>query len=111
MKRISPKKIGKLIENISEKEWNPLNLVNSIAQEQLDSCEKERFNPDYLKFKDGVKRGRSLQRAIDREKASEIFEKIEEANIVRPYPHSGIVIEEPRWQAIKANFVKIIKEE
>ena len=34
--RLTPKEIGKIIEDIPKKEWNPLNLVNSIAQAQLN---------------------------------------------------------------------------
>ncbi len=30
-----------------------------------------------------------------------IFKEIEERNAVRPYPHTGIVLEEPVWQALK----------
>ncbi len=46
------------------------------------------------------KLGNYLTKAIPIIRA-EMFKKIEEVNALRPYPHSGIVIEDIRWQSLK----------
>ena len=110
MKRISKAQILKALNKIDPNCQQVIyQSVIRIAQAQLDSCEEE-FS--VLQIEKQMLEEELIDRKKEhKEKVREILDKIEQANAVRPYPHSGIVIEEPRWQALKkeVNDDRIVK--
>ena len=102
MKRISDEEFYQWLKEHGHHRWGYLR-PDFNRQAQLDSCEKElaqeykkweeaamkaeqaleaehkekletMFNPDFLKFKEGVQIGRSLQRTIDRDKIKQAID-------------------------------------
>jgi len=59
---LTPKGIGKIIKDIPKKEWNPLNLVNSIAKAQLRNIYKWGntycYNQEHIKVEGSVRQKR-----------------------------------------------------
>ncbi len=98
-------------------------VVIEAREAQLESCEEElatMFNPDYLKFKDGVKAGRLIQSNIDQKVMRELFEAINGsthglyAYEIKVGDTPGLGFEEDNlwyafsnkfWQSLKARFL------